>query len=253
MSVNNCDVLIELIGQEKDLSYELVKTALEKKLHVVTGNKAMLALYGDKLFKIAEKNDVLLLYEAAVAGGIPIIKLIKNNLFLNKIKKISGILNGTTNFILSEMYKTNSDFQSVLQEAQKKGYAEANPKNDIEGIDSAHKLAILSVLCFGVKFNFKNIFFEGIKNIDNLDFNYASKLGYKIKLIGSSFIKNNKIISTVEPTLTKNTSKLANVEGVQNGIKIETNFLESLFYEGEGAGGKARSNSIISDLYEIAN
>tara|TARA_Y100000590_G_C15725359_1_gene1015031 strand:- start:1337 stop:2641 length:1305 start_codon:yes stop_codon:yes gene_type:complete len=247
------DILVELIGYEKNISYDLIKFAVENKIHVVTANKALLAINGNELFNIAEKNNVLILFEAAVAGGIPIIKSIKQSLLHNKIIKISGILNGTSNFILTEMQKTNIDFNTILKIAQNKGYAEANPKNDIEGIDSAHKLTILSVLCFGVKFNFKNIFFEGIKNIDNIDFNYASKLGYKIKLIGSSFIKDNKIISTVEPTLTKNTSKLANVEGVQNGIKIETNFLESLFYEGEGAGGKATSNSIISDLYEIAN
>ena len=246
------DIFIELIGSENSISYELIKLALNKKMHVVTANKALLAIHGNELFEIAEKNNVLLLFEAAVAGGIPIIRTIKQSLFLNKIKKISGILNGTTNFILSEMYKTNCDFKSVLQEAQKKGYAEANPINDVEGIDAAHKLSILSVVCFGIKFNFNNVVYKGILDINNQDILFAKQLGYKIKLLASSEIKNNKIISIVEPTLVKNTSKLANVEGVQNGIRIETDYLESLFIEGEGAGGKATASSIISDLLEIA-
>jgi len=246
------DVFIELIGSENSISYELIKLALNKKMHVVTANKALLAIHGSELFEIAEKNNVLLLFEAAVAGGIPIIRTIKQSLFLNKINKISGIFNGTTYFILSEMYKTNSDFKSVLQEAQKKGYAEANPINDVEGIDAAHKLSILSVVCFGIKFNFKNVVYKGILDINNQDILFAKRLGYKIKLLGSSEIKNNKIISIVEPTLVKNTSKLANVGGVQNGIRIETDYLKSLFIEGEGAGGKATACSIISDLLEIA-
>ena len=154
LNIKDCNVLIELIGEEKGLSFDLVKQALEKKIHVVTANKALLAMNGSELFKIAEHNNVLLLYEAAVAGGIPIIKSIKNSIYLDKINKISGILNGTTNFILTEMEKFNLDFQEVLKRAQSNGYAEADPTNDIEGIDSAHKLTLLSTLCFGSEINF---------------------------------------------------------------------------------------------------
>ena len=252
--INNSksDIFIELIGGEKGISYELIKIALNKKLHVITANKALIAKHGNDLFKIAEHNNVLLLFEAAVSAGLPIIRVLKQSLFLNKINKISGILNGTTNFILSQMYKNDLDFIHVLKDAQKKGFAEANPKNDIEGIDAAHKLTILSVLCFGVKFNFNNVIYKGISNINNQDIKFSKQLGYKIKLIGSSVIINDKITSVVEPTLVKNTSKLANVNGVQNGIKIESDYLSSLFIEGDGAGGKATASSIISDLLEIA-
>ena len=248
---SNSDILIELIGTEKGISYDLIKKALNKKMHVITANKALLANYGNELFKLAESNNVLLLYEAAVAGGIPIVRTIKQSLFLNKILKISGIFNGTTNFILTEMAKTNSNFYDVLKIAQEKGYAEADPKNDIEGIDAAHKLSILSVLCYGVTFNFNNIIYKGISKISNQDIFFADKLGYKIKLLGTSEIINNKIINVVEPTLIQNSSKLSRVEGVQNGIIIKTDYLESLFIEGEGAGGKATASSIISDLMEI--
>lgn len=250
---SNAEIFIELIGEEKGISYDLVKLSLERKLHVITANKALIAKHGNELFEIAEKNQVLLLFEAAVAGGIPIIKVLKQSLFLNKIYKISGILNGTTNFILSEMEKKNSDFNQVLSDVQKNGFAETDSTNDIEGIDAAHKLCILSVLCFGIKFNFHNIFYKGILDIKNEDINFANKLGYKIKLLASAEIKNNKIISIVEPTLINNNSKLSKVDGVQNGIEIKTDYLNSFFLEGEGAGGKATISSIIADLLEISN
>ena len=249
---SNTDVFIELIGKENGISYELVKKALNNKLHVVTANKALLANHGNELFSIAEKNNVLLLFEASVAGGLPIIRVIKQSLFLNKINKISGILNGTTNYILSQMHNTNHEFLKILKEAQKNGYAETNSKNDIEGVDAAHKLSILTVICFGIKFNFNHISYKGITNINNQDIKFAAQLGYKIKLISSSEIKENKISSVVEPTLVKNSSKLANVEGVKNGIKIEMDDLHSIFIEGDGAGGEVTASSIISDLLEIA-
>ena len=247
------DILIELIGEEKGISLALIQKALQKKIHVVTANKALLAKHGNELFKLADKNKVFLLFEAAVAGGVPIIRTIKHSLFLNKIKKISGILNGTTNYILSEMYNKNANMDIILKDAQNKGFAESNSKNDIEGIDAAHKLTILSVLCFGIKFNFNNVFYKGISHINIQDIKFAKQLGYKIKLISSSEIINNKITSVVEPTLVKNISKLSNVDGVLNGIKIETDHLNTLFLEGEGAGGMATASSIISDLLEIAN
>ena len=253
LNIKDCNVLIELIGEEKGLSFDLVKQALEKKIHVVTANKALLAMNGSELFKIAEHNNVLLLYEAAVAGGIPIIKSIKNSIYLDKINKISGILNGTTNFILTEMEKFNLDFQEVLKRAQSNGYAEADPTNDIEGIDSAHKLTLLSTLCFGSEINFKNNKISGISNIHIEDIHNAKKLGCRIKLISESQIIEGKIINVTEPRLIKIENPLANVDGVINAINVETEHLQSLFYEGEGAGGKATASSIISDLFEISN
>ena len=253
LNIKDCNILIELIGEEKGLSFDLVKQALEKKIHVVTANKALLAMNGSELFKIAEHNNVLLLYEAAVAGGIPIIKSIKNSIYLDKINKISGILNGTTNFILTEMEKFNLDFQEVLKRAQSNGYAEADPTNDIEGIDSAHKLTLLSTLCFGSEINFKNNKFSGIGNIHIEDIHNAKKLGYRIKLISESQIIEGKIINVTEPRLIKIENPLANVDGVINAINVETEHLQSLFYEGEGAGGKATASAIISDLFEISN
>ena len=253
LNIKDCNILIELIGEEKGLSFDLVKQALEKKIHVVTANKALLAMNGSELFKIAEHNNVLLLYEAAVAGGIPIIKSIKNSIYLDKINKISGILNGTTNFILTEMEKFNLDFQEILKRAQSNGYAEADPKNDIEGIDSAHKLTLLSTLCFGSEINFKNNKFSGIGNIHIEDIHNAKKLGCRIKLISESQIIEGKIINVTEPRLIKIENPLANVDGVINAINVETKHLQSLFYEGEGAGGKATASAIISDLFEISN
>ena len=253
LNIKDCNVLIELIGEEKGLSFDLVKQALEKKIHVVTANKALLAMNGSELFKIAEHNNVLLLYEAAVAGGIPIIKSIKNSIYLDKINKISGILNGTTNFILTEMEKFNLDFQEVLKRAQSNGYAEADPTNDIEGIDSAHKLTLLSTLCFGSEINFKNNKFSGIGNIHIEDIHNAKKLGCRIKLISESQIIEGKIINVTEPRLIKIENPLANVDGVINAINVETEHLQSLFYQGEGAGGKATASAIISDLFEISN
>ena len=249
---NKCDIFIELIGEEKGISFDLVKKALENHIHVITANKAMLSKYGNELFKIAEKNNVLLLFEAAIAGGIPIVKVIKQSIFLNKIRKISGILNGTTNFILSEMENKKLGFEEVLKKAQQNGYAEINPINDIDGIDSAHKLSLLSTLCFGSKINFDNVTYEGISKIDIEDIKNAEKLGCKIKLISESEIVDNKIMSVVEPKLIIKETQLANIDGVLNAVKIESEHLQPLILKGEGAGGQATSSSIISDLYEIS-
>ena len=201
LDIPNCDVFIELIGDEKGLSFELIKKALEKKIHVITANKALLAKNGNELFEVAEKNNVLLLFEAAEAGGIPIIRMIKKSLYLNKIIKISGILNGTTNYILSEMEKNDLNFDQALNEAIKKGYAETDYSNDIDGRDSAHKITLLSTLCFSSKMNFKNVYYKGISNIDIEDIKNANKLGYKIKLISESSLINNELIVFVEPKL----------------------------------------------------
>ena len=251
VKIGNCNVIIELIGEEKGISFELIKKALNNKIHVVTANKSLLAKHGSELFEIAENNNVLLLYEAAVAGGIPIIKTIKNSIFLNNILKISGILNGTTNYILSKMESENLSFDDALEDAKSKGYAELDPTNDIEGLDAAYKLTILSTICFGSVINLKNNEINGIKNIQIDDIINAKKLGYRIKLISEASIINNEISCITEPKLIKMNNPLASVNGVLNAVQIQTDQLENLFIEGEGAGGKATASSVISDLYEI--
>ena len=254
IKLKNVNVVVELIGQEKEISFELAKSALEKNIHVVTGNKAMLAMHGNELFKIAEKNNVLLLYEAAVAGGIPIIKTIKNNLFLNNIKRISGILNGTTNYILTKMQDDNLAFEQALNIAKDKGYTSDHEANlDIGGFDSAHKLTILSSICFGSKLNFENNIIKGISEINIEDINFAKKLNCKIKLISESYIVNNKLFCSTSPKLVNYNNPLSNVNGVLNAINIETDHLDNIFLEGPGAGGMPTASSVISDLYEIAS
>ena len=252
INIKNLDIFVELIGHEKGISFELVKYALEKKIHVVTANKALIANNGSTLFEIAEKNNVLLLYEAAVAGGIPIIKMLKNNIFLNNVKKISGILNGTTNFILTTMFKKNLSFDQALEIAKSKGYtSDSESELDIGGLDSAHKLTILATLAYGAKLNFENNIITGISNIHINDIVNADKLGYKIKLISEVSVLDNKIYCETSPKLINVNEPLANVNGVLNAINIETDQLQTLFLEGEGAGGKATASSVISDLYEI--
>ena len=249
---NKCDVLIELIGEEKGLSYELIKKAITNNINVITANKALLAKHGNELFQLADANNVSILFEAAVAGGIPIIHLLKNSIFLNQIKNITGILNGTTNFILSEMEKNNLNFDQALRKATEKGYAEANPINDIEGIDSAYKITLLASLCYGVKINHNYSFFTGVNNFDKEDIKHSKKLGYRIKLISETCLIEDKIFISTSPKLININNPLAHVGGVLNAIKIKTDHLNSLFIEGEGAGGPATASSVISDLYEIA-
>ena len=251
--IDDCHVIIELIGQEKGISYELIEMALNKNKHVVTGNKALIAKHGKKLFDLANKNSVALSYEAAVAGGIPIIKTLKNTLNLDKINKISGILNGTTNYILTKMQEDNMSFDEVLKIAKDKGFtSDQESKLDIGGYDAAHKLTILSTLCFKSNLNFKNNYIEGISNIKVEDINYAEKLGYKIKLISEACIIEDKISNFTSPKLIKKSNPLASVDNALNAINIETFHLENLFLEGEGAGGKPTANSVLSDLYDIS-
>ena len=250
---NKCDVFVELIGLEKSVSFELVKKALNQKIHVVTGNKAMLANYGSELFLIAEQNEVLLLYEAAVAGGIPVIKTIKNNLFLNKIKKISGILNGTTNYILSKMQEDNLSFNEALNIAKNKGFtSDREAELDLGGVDAAHKLTILSTLSFGADLDFSVNDITGISEITIDDIKYADQLGYRIKLISESSIIDDQLYAVTSPKLIHKNNSISNVNGALNAINIETDQLNNIFLEGEGAGGKATASSIISDLYEIS-
>ena len=248
------DILIELIGYEKGISYDLVKSALNQKIHVVTGNKAMLALHGKELFKIAEKNKVSLLFEAAVAGGIPIIKTLKNNIFLNKVKKISGILNGTTNYILTTMEYKNKSFNDVLEDAKQKGFtSDHESKLDIGGYDAAHKLTLLSSIAYGGEIDFNLNEIEGIQNITIEDINFAKQLGYRIKLISETCVIDNKIYSSTKPKLISLDKPLANANNALNAINIETDQLQNLYLEGEGAGGLPTASSILSDIFEIAS
>ncbi len=251
--LKNCDVLIELIGEEKGVSYELIKLALNNYKNVITGNKAMIANYGNDLLKLAEANSLALSFEAAVAGGIPVINTIKNNISLNKIHKISGILNGTTNYILSKMEEDNLSFEDVLSIAKDKGFtSESEAKLDIGGYDAAHKLTILSTLCFGSKLNFNQNYIEGIANVKIEDINFARKLGYRIKLISEASITNNQISNFTSPKLVSLNNPLSNVGEALNAINIETDHLNNLFLEGQGAGGKPTASSVLSDLYNIA-
>ena len=250
---DNCNVIVELIGEEKGISYEIIETALKNKKHVVTVNKALIANHGKELFELANTNSLALSYEADVAGGIPIIKTIKNSISLDRINKISGILNGTTNYILTKMQQDNLSFDEVLKIAKDKGFtSDQESKLDIGGYDAAHKLTILSTLCFKSNLNFNNNYIEGISNIKIEDINFAEKLGYKIKLISEACIIDGKISNFTSPKLVSMDNPLANVDNALNAINIETIHLENLFLEGEGAGGKPTASSVLSDLYDIS-
>ena len=249
----NPDIFIELMGYEKDVSYNSIKLSLEKKINVITANKALIAHYGNELVSISDNNKTNFLFEASVAGAIPIIKSLKSLLFGNKIIKLSGILNGTTNYILTNMSKNKVSFNEALNDAKNKGYVEANPDLDIEGLDSAHKLSIISSLAFNSKFKeFSLIYKEGISKIDSIDIDFAEKLNFVIKLLAVSEIKNNKISQYVKPLLIDKNFQIAQVNGVLNGIQIITKDSGNFFLEGAGAGGYATSSSIISDIAEIS-
>ena len=253
VKIKDCDIVVELIGEEKGISYELINLALLNQKHVVTGNKALIANHGNDLFKLAETKSLALMFEAAVAGGIPSIKTIKNNINLNKINKISGILNGTTNYILSKMDEENLPFNEVLTTAKEKGFtSDSESLLDIGGYDAAHKLSILSTLAFGSKLDFNLNYIEGIANVKIEDINFAKKLGYKIKLISETSIIKNEILNFTSPKLISFDNPLSNVGDALNAINIATDHLDNLFLEGQGAGGKATASSVLSDIFEIS-
>ena len=249
--IKDVDIIVELIGGAEGPAKKLVFEALRNKKHVVTANKALVAKYGDQLSKIAEKNKVNFEFEAAVCGGIPIIRSIKEGLIANKIGKIYGILNGTSNYILSTMDKDNLDYKASLAQAQKLGYAETNPSSDVNGEDVASKLKILAALSFNSFINNKSILIEGIKNIDHVDINNANQLGYKIKLVGVAEYLNNKIIQRVHPAFIKKNSYVAKINGVLNAVIIESNPVGKTVLQGEGAGPGPTTSSLISDLCSI--
>ena len=246
----NVDLIIELIGGSDGAAKKLVFSALKNKKHVVTANKALIAKYGDRLAKIAETNKVNLEFEASVCGGVPIIRSLKEGLIANKINKIYGIFNGTSNYILSSMDKFNKNFNEVLDKAKTLGYAEANPSADLSGEDVASKLQILSSLCFNSFIN-KNIHIEGIKDIDKIDIDNANKLGYKIKLLGFAELINKKIYQRVHPTLIKKSSYVASIDGVLNAVIVDGNPVGRSVIQGEGAGPAATTSALISDISSI--
>ena len=246
----NVDLIVELIGGAEGPAKKLVFEALKNKKHVVTANKALIAKYGDQLSKIAEKNKVNLEFEASVCGGVPIIRSLKEGLIANKINKVFGIFNGTSNYILSSMDKENKSFNEVLKNAQRLGYAESNPTSDLNGDDVASKLKILSSLCFNSFLN-KNIHVEGIKDIDKDDINYAKRLGYKIKLLGYAELIGKNIFQRVHPTLIRNSSYVGSIDGVLNAVIIDGNPVGKSIIQGEGAGPAATTSALISDISSI--
>ena len=245
------DIVIELIGSSDGISKKVVESALKNKKHVITANKALMSKHGDNLTSIAEKNRVNLEFEAAVGGGIPVLRTIKDGLATNKINKVVGILNGTSNYILSQMQKTKKSFKNVLKEAQKLGFAEANPKFDLDGSDVLAKIRILSSLSFNNKIS-KNICLRnGIENIELKDIDMAEKLDLRVKLLGITEIINNKLFERVHPCLIKKDNYIANIDGVMNAVILEGNPVGESVLQGEGAGPGPTSSALMSDLLSI--
>ena len=246
------DILFECIGLSDGISKKIVEYALKNKVNVITPNKALIAKHGDYLAKLAEMNKVNLEFEASVAGGIPILRTIKEGLATNKIKKVYGILNGTTNYILSEMENSNESFEKVLKKAQALGYAElGNPKLDLNGFDAFAKIRILSALSFNIKISKSKCIMEGIENIKLEDIKIANQLGLRIKLLGISEIINNQLFETVHPCLVSKNSYIGNVNGVMNAVITEGKPVGQSILQGEGAGPGPTSSSLLSDLLSI--
>ncbi|MAS12943.1 MAG: homoserine dehydrogenase [Nitratireductor sp.] len=246
------DVFVELIGGDSGAAFDAVKAALEAGRHVVTANKALLSKHGVALAAIAEEKGVLLNYEAAVAGGIPVIKTMREALAGNEVSRVFGIMNGTANYILTRMEEEGLSFEDCLSEAQRLGYAEADPTFDIEGHDTAHKLSILTSLAFGCRISADDIYMEGISNISQADIRAASELGYRIKLLGVAVKTESGIEQRVHPTMVPTHSVIAQVHGVTNAVAIETDVLGELLLSGPGAGGNATASAVIGDMADIA-
>ena len=247
----NIQVLVECIGGSSGAAYKLVKTAIENKKHIITANKALLAIHGNELVKLAEKNNVSISYEAAIAGGIPIVKTVRENLKHNNISKIYGILNGTCNYILTKMEKEGKDFSLVLKDAQKLGFAELDPTFDIKGIDAAHKITLLSSLAFNVPIKFSSTYIEGVDKVELDDFRFAREFGYKIKLLGIAERKNDSYEQRVHPCLVKEDSEIAKVENELNAVVVIDDMIGKTVLIGPGAGGKPTGAAIVADLIDL--
>ena len=252
------DVIVELIGGDDGVAKDLCFSALQNKKGLITANKALIAKYGKELAEIAESDNLFFSFEASVAGGIPILKLIREGLIVNEITKLTGILNGTANYILSEMELTEKDFDEVLSDAQNKGFAEADPLFDIDGIDAAHKTIILSGLAYGKMPNINNLSIKGIRNISLNDIKYCSELGYKIKLLGNSLVTKNEdnkeeLFCSIEPWLIPKNFGLSNVSGVLNAVQVQSSLAGSVMITGAGAGGKPTASAVLADIVDFAN
>jgi len=245
------DIVVELIGGY-GIAKDLVLEAIAAGKHVVTANKALIAVHGNEIFKAAHAKGVMVAFEAAVAGGIPIIKALREGLTANRIEWIAGIINGTTNFILSEMRDKGSDFATVLKEAQRLGYAEADPTFDIEGIDAAHKVSIMSAIAFGIPMQFDKAYVEGITNLAATDIKYAEQLGYRIKLLGITKKTKSGIELRVHPTLIPSKRLIANVEGAMNAVQVFGDAVGTTLYYGKGAGSEPTASAVIADLVDVA-
>jgi len=246
----NIDIVVELIGGD-GIARELVMTAIANGKHVVTANKALLAKHGTEIFRAAEEQGVMVAFEAAVAGGIPIIKALREGLTANRIQWIAGIINGTTNFILSEMRDKGLDFDVVLKQAQALGYAEADPTFDIEGVDAAHKATIMAAIAFGVPVQFEKAYVEGITKLSATDIRYAEQLGYRIKLLGIARKLAAGIELRVHPTLIPASRLIANVEGAMNAVLVRGDAVGATLYYGKGAGAEPTASAVIADLVDI--
>ena len=244
------DIVIELIGGTT-IAEQLILKAIENGKHVVTANKALLATRGNEIFAAAQTKGVMVAFEAAVAGGIPIIKALREGLTANRIEWIAGIINGTSNFILSEMREKGSSFETVLKEAQRLGYAEADPTFDIEGIDAAHKLTIIAAISFGIPMRFKDAYIEGIAQLTAADIRYAEELGYRIKLLGITRRTPEGVELRVHPTLIPAKRLIANVEGAMNAVLVQGDAVGSTLYYGKGAGAEPTASAVIADLVDV--
>jgi len=244
------DIVIELIGGIEP-ARSFILQAIENGKHVVTANKALLARHGNEIFAAAHRKGVMVAFEGAVAGGIPIIKALREGLTANRIEWIAGIINGTSNFILSEMRAKGASFQAVLAEAQARGYAEADPTYDIEGIDAAHKLTIMSAIAFGVPMQFDKVYTEGISKLTGEDIRYAEELGYRIKLLGITRRTAAGIEQRVHPTLIPAKRLIANVEGVMNAVLVKGDAVGATMYYGAGAGAEPTASAVIADLVDV--
>ncbi len=253
------DIVVELIGGY-ELPRELVLKAIANGKHVVTANKALLALHGNEIFAAAQDKGVMVAFEAAVAGGVPIIKALREGLTANRIESVAGIINGTTNFILSEMREKGLDFATVLKQAQELGYAELDPTFDIEGVDAAHKLTIMSAIAFGIPVQFDKAYIEGISQLQAVDIRYAEQLGYRIKLLGITRRTRTElgegqagegIELRVHPTLIPNARLIANVEGAMNAVLVQADAVGASLYYGKGAGSEPTASAVIADLVDV--
>lgn len=250
VNADDVDVVVELIGGTT-IAKDAIIQAIKNGKHIVTANKKLLAEYGNEIFQLAAKHNVMLMFEAAVAGGIPIIKALREGLAANHIESIAGIINGTSNFILSEMRANGSTFQEALAQAQTLGYAEADPTFDIEGQDAGHKLSIISALAFGTPINFQHCYLEGISQLKSIDIGYAEELGYRIKLLGITRKTPKGIELRVHPTLLPESRLLAKVEGVMNAVSVQADMIGQTMYYGAGAGADPTASAVVADIMDV--